>query len=429
MSRASHKRVTGMQITHIALLIAIATLSAAVTSCDGTVGGATPMPHARSLSLGSESSCMLERGVVSCWGEGGEGELGDGFGSDRLFPRPIALTTSGGGLGTVAMGGGHACAIHSTGALYCWGQGGGGGLGTGGLLNGYTPRATDTLNGTDHSVRLISAGGYHSCAVTERNALYCWGYSGHGQLGTGDIDGDGMQPMVVSPKIVPQHNPDDEIVSLAAGGYHTCVAYSDGRAACWGRGADGQRGDACLFGSETDQACAIDHATPTAIPYFDLSNPERHAISVFAGDQHTCVVSKNGHLFCFGLGSDGRLGGNDNSSHSTPQHVGNIPAPVRSVAVGDAHTCALLANEEIYCFGDNAMGQLGNGSTTDSAIPVKVALSAEGNAKMVGVAAGAAHSCAWDTARQYYCWGGNGSGQLGLGVQGGIRVTPEAGVY
>lgn len=410
-----------------------------VAGCgDVGVPSAPPPPlSVRPLALGSESSCALSDGIVRCWGEGDGGQLGDGLASDRLFPLPVAFNAVDAGFTALALGRNHSCALRFTGVLYCWGEGLSGALGSGGLVSVFQPLAIDSFGGESRKVRLFDTGRYHSCAVTEENDLYCWGYSGNGQIGTGDVDGEGEAPSVLVPKLVQtavQGTGDEAkkkpITSIATGGYHSCLTYSDGNAACWGYSEYGQLGNGCIFGSLGDNLCTTDRTTPMTVPYFDGSTSRRHAKQIFTGAHHSCVVNANGELFCFGRGDDGQLGVNKiGFSHSIPRHVGNTPAPIRALALGDAHGCVLFTTGKVYCFGDNQHGQLGNQSTVDSAIPVRVSLEPSGDASLVGIATGATHSCAWDDRGQYYCWGRNTNGQLGLGVQGGSNAYPEQGVY
>lgn len=420
----------------MALVFALA--STLLAGCgEYTVQPAAKSVAVQQLALGSDSSCLISDGVVYCWGEGDNGQLGDGLASDRLFPLPIAFGAGNTRFVALSLGQSHGCASRFTGALYCWGEGLSGALGNGTTTSAPIPMAVESFNGEDRKVRLFDAGLYHSCAVTEENELYCWGYSGNGQIGTGDIDSGGAASSALTPKLVQtamsdsgDEANDKQIVSIATGGYHSCLTYSDGSAACWGHAGYGQLGNECSFGSLSDNLCTTDRLTPTAVSYFDGSTPQRHASKIFAGAHHSCIVNARGQLFCFGRGRDGRLGINESGfSYSVPQHAGNIPAPIHSLALGEAHGCALLTTGAVYCFGNNHNGQLGNGTTTDSAIPVRITIEASNNATLVGIAAGTEHSCAWDDRGRYYCWGMNSSGQLGLGIQGGSRAHPERGVY
>jgi len=353
--------------------------------------------------------------------------LGDGYGSDRIVPRPLDILITTTSFQYLTVGGDHGCGILRTGALYCWGAGASGALGTGRNGNERSPIAVSLLSSPSHPVLRAAAGRYHSCAVTTASELYCWGYSGNGQLGTGHIDEDNTPPTILSPERVNiQGASDDEIISLATGAYHSCAIFKNGRAFCWGQGAFGQLGNGCEFGADdtSSNPCARDRPLPIELPYFDRVSGARHAVAIAAGEYHSCARTINGSLFCFGRGNDGQLGINDRFSYSQPQHVGNITAEIVAIAAGNNHTCALLVNGKVYCFGDNAYGQIGNGSHRDSVIPVAVDFSRYEEPEMIGIAAGGDHSCSWDREHNYYCWGKNESGQLGGGFHSRSEARP-----
>ena len=189
---------------------------------------------------------------------------------------------------------------------------------------------------------------------------------------------------------------------------HTCAITDNGEAKCWGRNDQGQVGN---FGT-------ADQPTPQSIPL-----GSRTAVQVSSGYYHTCVVLDNGELKCWGSNSAGQLGLGTTTNHFTPQTV-NLGAgrTAVSVAANGFHTCALLDNGELKCWGGNSNGQLGISSTSNSLSPHLVDLGAGRTA--ISVNGGNYHPCAILDNGELKCWGRNQEGQLGLGTTTD-KTTPQ----
>lgn len=148
------------------------------------------------------------------------------------------------------------------------------------------------------------------------------------------------------------------------------------------------------------------------------------AVRIAAGNRHTCAVFFAGSVRCWGINVYGQIGdGTTGSPRTMPTPVGGITSAI-AVATGDYHTCALLAGGSVKCWGNNEVGQLGNGSTTSSVIPVTV--SGVGNA--IAIAAGQYHTCVVLSSGAVKCWGYNGLGNLGDGTFEPVRSTPVGSV-
>jgi alpha-tubulin suppressor-like RCC1 family protein len=262
--------------------------------------------------------------------------------------------------------------------------------------------------------------------------------------------------IMLPPRAAQASSPDLQ-AAIAAGGYHTC-ALKGGQVYCWGwndlrparrRDDDGsqhadlsggrrdgqQRGDrgrrrlashlraegreGLLLGDGTSSASSatgrrrIAH-TPTLVADGAMGNSGVTAVA--AGGSHTCAL-KGGQVYCWGWNNYGQLGDGTRTDRNTPTLVadgamGN--SGVTAVAAGDSHTCALKGGK-VYCWGYNGDGQLGDGTTTNRNTPTLVADGAMGNSGVTAVAAGAYHTCALKGG-QVYCWGWNGDGQLGDGT-------------
>lgn len=195
-----------------------------------------------------------------------------------------------------------------------------------------------------------------------------------------------------------------DVVDLGAGPGHTCAVLSDGSVRCWG-----YNDIAILIVDELNDGPGVVGTfvtTPTVIPDID------DAIEVGGGDAHSCARTESGTLKCWGWNGIGQLGTGDIVDHPTPIEVPNV-AGVTSMGVGIGHTCVTLTNGKVACWGLNDNGQIGNGTTdTTELSPVEIDLPFPAAA----VSAGEEHTCARDSANDAYCWGDNGSGQVGDGT-------------
>ncbi len=271
-----------------------------------------------------------------------------------------------------------AAGTQAPGRVVCWGANGHGQLGVGSTKDSSLPVAVD-LDG----VVQVSAGGEHTCALVTDGSVWCWGRNDQGQLGLGTTQ-DALTPARVD---LP------ESTWVAAGGEHTCAVATSGALRCWGADDAGQAG-------QRDGAAVL---TPPAVPL--LTN----VTSVAAGWAHTCAL-RSGAVRCFGENADGQLGNGSTTSSATPVTVTGLSrTPVRLTA-GVSHTCALLVDDSLSCWGGNQVGQLGDGTTVSRLVPQPVLTG------VAGVGAGAYHTCASLDNGTLRCWGRNADGRLGDGT-------------
>jgi alpha-tubulin suppressor-like RCC1 family protein len=345
------------------------------------------------ISAGHYATCALTAGRgVRCWGDNYMGQLG--VGTEAWTSTPIDVPGLASGQGAAAAGASHTCALATGGGLKCWGDNSGGQLGDGTLATRYAP--TD-VSGLTSGATAVTAGSYHTCALTAAGGVKCWGANDHGQLGDGTSTARST-PVDVS-------GLSSGVTAVAAGGRHTCALTTGGGVKCWGENSSGQVGD----------ASGADRYTPV-----DVSGLTSGAVAVTAGLLHTCAVTAGGAARCWGDNGNGQVGDGTLTARSTPVDVSGLTGGVASIAAGDNHTCAVTTGAGLKCWGHNSFGQLGDGTTTARTTPVDVS----GLTSGVGsVAAGGGHTCAVTSGGDGKCWGRSWSGQVGDGTTAG-RSTP-----
>jgi alpha-tubulin suppressor-like RCC1 family protein len=321
----------------------------------------------QTFAIGGSHVCSLTGGRVVCRGGLESGQSG---GSSMRFRALFAGVS-------------HGCGLQQNGVASCWGANESGQLGDGTFQDRRSPVLVDT----DLTFSLLVGGLSHTCGLDGRGTAICWGRNLNGQLGDGSRT-DRSRPAPVSG--------DASFESLTAGWNHTCGLTSEGRAYCWGLNGDGQLGD----GTRVDRLIPI----RVAVSFNSLA----------AGAGHTCGISRN-RVLCWGDNRFGQLGnGGAPEDMTSPAAVLELPSsPPTRLAVGAVHTCVLLTNGETYCWGQNLYGQLGNGTTENSAVPVAVA----GGLRFRSLFAGGGVTCGFTEDGSQYCWGMNQGGQLGDGTR------------
>ncbi|CAN7499354.1 fibronectin type III domain-containing protein [Acidovorax sp. LjRoot66] len=337
------------------------------------------------IAAGANHTCALTTaGAVQCWGYNNFGQLGDGSATDRSTPQPVTGLAS--GVAAIAAGVLHTCVLTTAGAVQCWGWNSSGQLGDGRTTNKNTPQSVTILAS---GVTAMAAGTNHTCALTTAGAVQCWGWNVFRQLGDGSTT-DKATPQPVTGLA-------SGVASIAAGVYHTCTLTTAGAVRCWGNNGFGQLGD----GSSTN------NSTPQ--PVTGLTSG---VAAIAAGTYHNCALTNAGAVQCWGRNNEGQLGDGSTTDKRTPQPVTGLASGVAAIAAGENHSCALTTAGAVQCWGDNSFGQLGDGSTTDKTTPQTVTGLAGG---VAAIAAEGNHTCALTTAGAVQCWGRNAYGQLGDG--------------
>jgi alpha-tubulin suppressor-like RCC1 family protein len=324
------------------------------------------LSNAVAVAAGFAHTCaLLADGTVRCWGRNDFGQLGDGSGApQQTLPVPVVNLDNAVAL---AAGWAHTCALLADGSVRCWGANFSGQLGDGtGATQPLPVRVRLESFGFDVKTVALAAGDFHTCALVAGGSVRCWGYNGMGQLGDGTRL-DQPIPVPVSNLDNPRVPSSTTVfaVALAAGSYHTCALLADGTARCWGYNGNGQLGDLSIS----------DRTTPTSV--FGLSN----AVALAAGSFYTCAVLATGRARCWGENSSGQLGDGTTIQRVIPTEVttvdltGTIVVPlggIVNIATGFRHSCAILANGAVRCWGENDSGQIGDGTLSDRLRPVLV---------------------------------------------------------
>ncbi|MBE7473180.1 MAG: carboxypeptidase regulatory-like domain-containing protein [Anaerolineales bacterium] len=304
-----------------------------------------PLQNIIAVVGGGFHTCALTSGRgVKCWGYNEYGQLGDGTTSYR--PTPVAVTGLGSGVTDLAAGYYHTCALTSGGGVKCWGYNSYGQLGDGTTTNRLIPVA---VTGLGSGVTALATGSNHTCALTSGGGVKCWGFNQWGQLG------DGTTTQRLTP--VDVIGLGSSVTAVAVGEDQTCALTSGGGVKCWGYNIVGELGD----------GTTIQRLMPVAV--IGLSSG---VTALTVNGEHTCVLITGGGVKCWGYNSYGQLGDGTTTNRYTSVDVIGLGSGATSVAAGPLHTCALISAGGVKCWGNNSVGQLGDGTTTDRWTPVDV---------------------------------------------------------
>lgn len=386
------------------------------------------MGPASDISAGGGHTCaILVGGSIKCWGANYSHQLGDG----TVFPSQVPVTVLGLSAQAVkvAAGGSHTCAILVSGGVQCWGANAYGQLGDGTTTPGISPVSVINLPGP---VIEVAAGYMSTCAIIQGGDVFCWGVATHADWSQapGLVGESGLHAVKISHtqnrvcvvtdsaavKCSSVGNPfevvaglETGVADLTIGNNHACALMLTGAITCWGSGDLGQLGE----GSNAYN-----------LPLTVLPSSPAGVVSVAAGWAHTCALTVFGSVKCWGDARLGEVGGGGTEVvfSATPEPVIGLGAAALSVDTREAVSCASLANGAAACWGRNGVGQLGDGTTINRWVAQPVAVPAGG---LVGVSVGGGHACAIGSAGTVHCWGGNALGALGDGTTTD-RSTPSA---
>jgi alpha-tubulin suppressor-like RCC1 family protein len=392
---------------------------------------------APALAVGGVFSCLVGPDRhLSCWGMNAWGQLGpatgERCGTEPCARRPVATAAdlrfqSLSASPASSPWSGHVCGVTVEGDGFCWGVDK---TQLGRELQ--SPEICVARNGligqpcSREPVRVelpgelagTASGDFHSCGVDPGGAVWCWGSDSNGQLGSGDdeVCGEFNLPCSFRPVRITS---DRRFLTVTAGSIHTCALDSGGEAWCWGNNDEGQLGHEAVLGRHVPAAAA------GGLGFAQLA----------AGRRHTCGLVPGGEVYCWGDNAGGQLGGG-----SSERALGDVRVKTSvsfvAVSAGWWHTCALGRDGAAYCWGSNQFGQLGGEPSEAESCPAAAACSTTpvrvgGGRRFVAVGAGGAHSCGLVAEGAVYCWGDNSLGQLGDGGEAPsgtpvpVAVTPD----
>lgn len=329
----------------------------------------------------ADQTCAVYEARLYCWGANGQSQLGDGGVMDRGTPTAVGVPA--GAIASFAQGEKHGCAVVDA-TLYCWGAG---------------FAATPAAVALPAAARVVDAGQSFTCALADR--LYCWGDNSEARLGDGTTTPRSVPtPVATAIDVVDLDTGDDHGCAVGSGGEVECWGHNDsgalgtgsftptvemtpvaviggvttlpriagwhacnlqaGEVRCWGRNTEGELGD----------GTTMDSASPIVVTL-----PPIDTIATGGGpaDRDATCAAAGGEVHCWGAGGFGRLGDGQTENRPLPTSVAGLPGTsVRALALGYAHSCALLVDGELWCWGRGDAGQLGDGTFSDSLIPVRV---------------------------------------------------------
>lgn len=444
-----------------------ATLSTAIEDAAGNALAAPvrwSFNTGKRVSIGFRHMCArTDDGRVKCWGRNTEGQLGygdttnrgDGLGAN-VADLPAVNVGAGRTAVAVMAADYHTCAVLDTFELKCWGEGGNGELGQGNTADvGKTAGSMAALQPVDlggRKVLEVAGGARYTCARLDDSTVKCWGLNDDGQLGQGNATPLGVTPGDIAAANPVDLGPDVRPLSISMGHAHACVllldASSTRQVKCWGGNGWGQLGlgDVATRGDGPDEMGAN-------LPAVDVGGTP---FKVIASAGHNCVLLTDRSLRCWGLNTWGQVGSDAGANTpgvascsgpfdcigDEPGEMGLVlpaplgPATVARLAVAYRHTCALTTVDLVKCWGTNEQGQIGiEDNAADNlyigdqpgematlrliqAIPLKPGKTLE------EFTAGGFHTCAVNTDGSMNCWGWNADGQLGHGTTTNWGDTP-----
>jgi alpha-tubulin suppressor-like RCC1 family protein/fibronectin type 3 domain-containing protein len=337
--------------------------------------GAVSSSPQLTTGAGHSAGIRTDAGLFT-WGFNEAGQLGTGANGDpRTNPQHL-----GSGYTAVAAGASHNLAIKLDGSLWTWGGNASGQLGDGTTSSHNVPIQIGS------GYMSVAAGNRHSLGIKIDGTLWSWGNNGTGQLGNGTSNSTSTPIQIGT-----------GFYFVSAGTSHTVAIKTDGTLWAWGSNNFGQLGD----------GTGNDRYAPNLIGSgFTVAA---------AGAFHTIALKNDGTLWAWGQNTNGQLGDNTTQNRYTPVQVGSGYSAVSAngvtgtLAAGSAHSLALKPNGNLWAWGSNASGQLGDGTTTDSLTPKSI----DPASVFTTVAANANHSLALNLDGTVRSWGANSTGQLG----------------
>ncbi|MCR2808041.1 RCC1 domain-containing protein [Paenibacillus soyae] len=370
-------------------------------------------------SGGGKTLALKDDGTVWAWGHNGNGELGDGTTENKSAA--VQVQQSQGGplnhIVAIAAGDGHSAALKADGTVWTWGADDRGQLGDGGDATSQ-PAAVQALNGADGSVLAeiisIAAGGGTTAALSSSGSVYAWGDNTLGQLGDGtriDRDHAGTVKLVSGESL-------QNVKAIAAGENHLLALLGNGTVQAWGSNEGGQLGT-----GTSGPGSASEYPAETLL---QDGTPLRNVMTIDAGSRHSLALLSDGTVWTWGANDAGQLG--DGTSTARPHAAratvsGSTPLNgIVAIAGGSGQSLAISDSGDVWAWGANESGQLGDGTTIGRPRPVKAMANPGVSPRAIDVSAGGWHSVMLLDTGTVWTWGFNESVQLG---NGGTYTNPR----
>lgn len=379
------------------------------------------VPKASVSASGVYKTCAIVSGELYCWGannsssvgEPVNGQLGDGTTINSNSPVKVDQSTGLAGKTIVAVVSAqyHNCALTQDGKVFCWGNNDYGQLGDG-KSGGYESKPVEVIGLDNKTVTAIGASGNTSCAIAS-GTIYCWGDNSSGTVGAGSTQSIYTQPTMVN---LPAGYTATKMATSGGRSYNMC-AIIDASAYCWGDNSAGQIGNGVSGTANVTSPVQVSGGALMGKTVTDITQDGN-----YSGNPtypHTCAVA-TGAVYCWGANDYGQVGDGTITARSLPTTVstsgilnGKI---ITQVSAGSHHTCALTSDGLVACWGDGSSGQLGTNTYASSSVPVAIYTDgALSGLTITSIGGGTNRGCAI-AGYSTYCWGLNTNGQIGDGT-------------
>ncbi|XMB72288.1 BMP family ABC transporter substrate-binding protein [Mycoplasmatota bacterium WC30] len=375
------------------------------------------------------SSAITSKGRVFTWGNNDYGQLGDGTTIGKMMPVDITsqfYLSESEIVTQVSLGGYHAGALTSEGRAFTWGWNDEGQLGDGTRIDSSTPvEITSKFSlHEDEKITKLVLGHKHSLVLTSERRILIWGYNGYGQLGDGTRI-DKITPIDITSQF--SLNEGEYLIQASLGGYHSAALTSEGRIFTWGMNRYyGQLGDGS---KETKEA-------PIEITDKFTFNEGETITHVLLGYRYSLAQTSEGRIYTWGNNEYGQLGDGTTRDRYTPVEITsniilNEGETITSITIKTMNSSAITNEGRIFVWGDNRNGQLGDGTTIDSNLPIEVTSGFDLylDEIITNISLGTYHSLVRTNQGNIFSWGGNEHGQLGDGTTSESLMPKEISTY
>ena len=372
---------------------------------------------AKQSSAGFYHSCAIVlNDKAYCWGSNNNGQLGNGSTTSSRVPVAVNMSgvLAGKTIKQISVGEYHTCAVASDDKAYCWGSNNNGQLGNGSTTSSRVPVAVN-MSGVlaGKTIKQISVEFSTNCVVASDNKTYCWGGNSNGQLGNDSLTNSNIPVAVNTSGVLAGKT----IKQVNTGGFHTCALDISSKMYCWGLNVNGRLGSSLT---------SVLSKVPVAVNMSGLL-AGKIIKQMSVGYSSNCVVASDNKVYCWGGNNNGQLGNGSTANSRVPVAVNMSGVlagkTIKQISAGGDHSCVIASDDKLYCWGFNSNGELGNNSSVSSSVPVAVNTDGVLAGKVIKqMSAGFSNTCAVDSGYGIYCWGYNSNGQLGNNSTNNSRV-------